>query len=357
MMRAVVLVGGDLGRSPRMVRHAECLSAQGWAVTLVGYAGRPLAESVRHAMHVIALPVPAAPAGGGLAWAWGSAQRFGRLLWRLDRALAALGPQSLYLVQTPPALPIVPVARRAARRAGAALALDWHNLQAPLLALRLGTRHPLVAAVAAFEARQTAEVHLAVTHALATQRPNACVFQDRPLTYLPATPGPTPTAVMASSFSADDDLHLLTEGLRRHGRPLRLLLTGDGPRRAEALERLATVPQLEVDAQWLPAEAYLPTLATAHVGLSVHRSASGWDFPIKLTDYAAAGLPSLALDYGAALREGVLPSDRTFTDAQGFAEGLQALLAQGTRPARGLTWAEGWRLEAWPALNAAARAR
>lgn len=37
-----VVVLGDLGRSPRMLYHAESLAARDWSVSLVGYEGAQL---------------------------------------------------------------------------------------------------------------------------------------------------------------------------------------------------------------------------------------------------------------------------------------------------------------------------
>ena len=41
-MRAAVIVGGDLGRSPRMQYHARALAVHGTDVDLIGYRGAPL---------------------------------------------------------------------------------------------------------------------------------------------------------------------------------------------------------------------------------------------------------------------------------------------------------------------------
>ncbi|KAH8091549.1 chitobiosyldiphosphodolichol beta-mannosyltransferase [Aureococcus anophagefferens] len=43
---AVVVVAGDVGRSPRMQYHALSLAEHGYAVTLVGYAGELCCEAV-----------------------------------------------------------------------------------------------------------------------------------------------------------------------------------------------------------------------------------------------------------------------------------------------------------------------
>ena len=44
-------------------------------------------------------------------------------------------------------------------------------------------------------------------------------------------------------------------------------------------------------------------LGAADLGLCCHRSSSGFDLPMKLADLMGAGVPVLALDYGACLAE------------------------------------------------------
>lgn len=367
-MRSVVLVGGDLGRSPRTVRHAQALAAHGAQVSLVGYAGHDPGPLPGVAVH--ALPMAPAPPGRGLRWATGTGARFGALSIRLAATLRRLAPYDLLLVQTPPALPVLPLAQAAARAAGARLVVDWHNLQAPLLGLRLGPRHPAVRAVAQAERRlaRGAALHLAVTPTLAgTLRrwglDPVQVFADRPAEPPPVVDRPArraalgfdpaaPLLVLATSYGPDDDLDALEAGLRAWpGPPLGLLLTGEGPRRGECLARLSRVPGLTVRWRWLPAADYPPTLAAADVGLSPHRPAAGVDFPIKIMDYRAAGLPSLALADAPVIARGLRPGDRGFVDPASFVAGLQALLAAPRPVWEGPTWAQAWAAEVAPWLT------
>jgi hypothetical protein len=136
------------------------------------------------------------------------------------------------------------------------------------------------------------------------------------------------------------------------GRPVSLLLTGDGPRRDETCRRIAALPQVALQHRFFDADDYLDAIASADGGVSVHRSATGLDFPMKLTDYAAARLPAAALDDGPVLRAGLRPGDRTFVDATTCAATLAALL-DGAPPGptpEGATWLEGWEATVWPVL-------
>ena len=178
-----VVVLGDVGHSPRMCYHAACLAHQPACVAHVDVVATrgtappaALASLGADRVRLVLLaPVPALPARvqGTLRRALyvlyapaKAVAQSAQLLW----ALAVRSrPATHVLVQNPPAVPTLALAWAAARLAGAALVVDWHNLGHTLLALALGPAHPLVRAYGglerAFGAR--ADAHLAVTRALA----------------------------------------------------------------------------------------------------------------------------------------------------------------------------------------------
>eukprot|EP00629_Pelagomonadales_sp_RCC1024_P009561 CAMPEP_0119294602 /NCGR_PEP_ID=MMETSP1329-20130426/48310_1 /TAXON_ID=114041 /ORGANISM="Genus nov. species nov., Strain RCC1024" /LENGTH=206 /DNA_ID=CAMNT_0007295495 /DNA_START=45 /DNA_END=661 /DNA_ORIENTATION=+ len=134
---AIVLVAGDVGRSPRMQYHALSLAEElGLAVTLVGYAGESCCEAVLAQPKIrerrVAEPAPPAWLPGLLR----KALKLVLLVWRLGRALWAARSRhraSLVLCQTPPALPSLALAWAVARRDGGRCVADWHNLGFTLL--------------------------------------------------------------------------------------------------------------------------------------------------------------------------------------------------------------------------------
>jgi beta-1,4-mannosyltransferase len=170
--------------------------------------------------------------------------------------------------------------------------------------------------------------------------------------------------VTSSSFSADEDFAPLIEAMAAcdaapGAPPLLFVFTGDGPRRARwegevAERRLARVAARFL---WVAAEDYPRLLACAELGVSLHRSASGLDLPMKIADMFGAGLPVLALDYGPVLRELVRDGENGATFATG-AELAAAILAlvgapdalerlrAGVRRTAAVGWIEGWRDEA-----------
>src|SRR5690606_27031911 len=140
---------------------------------------------------------------------------------------------------------------------------------------------------------------------------------------------------------------------------LLIVATGKGPGRA-GFERQAqdtARPGLRLETAWLPEPDYRALLQGAAAGLSLHRSASGLDFPMKLVDMEAAGLEALALDYGPVLHAGLAGRGRvrTFADAPELAGLLEELLQR--EPTAGVpsihdSWDAAWRRIALPELLA-----
>jgi beta-1,4-mannosyltransferase len=409
--RVLVLVQGELAQSPRMLNHARELLAAGAEVMLVGFTGLALPPDLAGhpalSVHAIsrlgsrrwarlprALFIPAA----ALRSVWLAIRVAWLLLWALPR------PQAI-LVQNPPALPAAVIAMLAARCRGAALIVDWHNLSSAMLALRFGSEHRLVGALARIERwlAGRASANLCVSEALcryvqAATRRDCAVLHDRPRRRsVPATKSeraailsrvwsalgvppagsddhPPIVLVSSTSWSEDEDLMMLMDGFaalartdaEQHAgvRPLVLIATGLGPGRAnfEARAREVERPGLRIVTGWLPDDLYRDLLRAADLGISMHRSASGLDLPMKIVDMIEAGLPVLAFDYAPCLGE-LLPRDRAaglFRTSAELEACLRSLLRDGATLARldqlrvdmpelaTPGWAEEWRRVALP---------
>ncbi len=394
-----VVVLGDLAQSPRMIAHALALAASGAQVRLAGYvgdAGLPdLPAGVR--VHPIAglgtrrwgaLPRPVYLPLAGL--------RAAIMALRIRHALgAAFAGADLVLFQAPPVVPALPLALMEARRRGIGLVIDWHNLSHAMLALRLGARHPLVGALRRAEGRwgRRAAGHLAVTPILADRLAamwgiaGAAVLPDRPLRVEAPLVGEERRAALArvvaalggdpalaadrvvvspTSWSLDEDMGMALDAaamLDPAAGSVLLVATGRGPGR-EAFVRRAHALQssrLQVLTGWLCEEDFRLLLRAADMGISLHRSASEADFPMKISDMVGAGLPILALDYGPGLRAGLppAPAAATFRDAAGLAHHLSnwqrddaLAAARRAAAAAGGGWNETW-AEAWDRCAAA----
>ncbi len=411
MQRVTVLVIGDLGRSPRMQYHALALAAEGFAVDLVGHTDHALFPTVaaNKQIHVHSLGPTlrsASPEQSRARFLIGSLAKVLRLSWRLGRVLLSqVGRPNVLLVQTPPAQPALLIAWLAARLRGAQFIIDWHNFGHSILALRLGKRHLAVRLSAWYErvVGRRADAHLCVLKAmrdwLAAQwrLPDPVVLYDRPACIVGRTGDrerstllrrladelqlPTlsndraPLIVSPTSWTADEQMDLLLDAVVQYNLMLEqdsrgstenrritptVLITGQGPGRLgfEALLAETYLTRIAVRTLWLSYDDYWALLGAADLGLCMHRSASGVDLPMKVSDMFGAHLPVGALDYGRCLselvRDGV--NGFVFSSAAELADRIHNLfdehphggdeldrLRHGVRETAAIDWQAQWR--------------
>jgi beta-1,4-mannosyltransferase len=311
------------------------------------------------------------------------------------------------LVQNPPAFPTFAVTWWSLRRKGVRFVIDWHNLGYTLLRLRLGHWHPAIRLARWLERRDArrVEANLCVSRGLAAFLEsrfgvtNAHVLYDRPASpFAPVERGDRERhrqalfgrlgvhgdtvgfVVCPTSWTEDEDFDVIidavvrleqrvrgweTAGRDRRFPDLVVLVTGDGERRAEFERRFAGLParRIHLRARWLEPDDYPQVVGSADLGLCLHRSSSGLDIPMKIADLFGAGVPVLALDYGACLAERVRHGDNglLFSTAEQLADILFDLfesypadqkrlerLRSGARKSSRPTWEEGWTREARP---------
>lgn len=328
-VQVLIIVLGDLGRSPRMLNHARVMRRRGWAVTLAGYGTSALPPDLEADSAVRVCPLDA----GGVG--------LGRILVRLA-GVVRREYWTVVLVQNPPGFPVLAVVVAAVRR-GARIVLDWHNLGSSLLALRTSAwRHGAgLYAWAEREAARWVDEHWAVSAALAKALPvsGVVVVRDRPAgvfraraeeavadraglreawwrRVLPQVAAPKADCwvVAPSSWGADEDVAAMlrvAEGARAAASEwgdaprVALIATGRGEGQEAFARAAAAMPEGPISLQcvWVPAGEYPALLALADVGLCLHRSSSGLDLPMKLADFRGAGCRALVLDYGPVLAE------------------------------------------------------
>jgi len=191
----IVLVLGDVGRSPRMQYHALSLAqTRAVRVFLVGYAGERCvpaveAEEMRGAIAQVRLtadllPRPKARALYLVYAPLKAALQLLQLMWTL---LVRLPAPAVLLLQNPPAIPTLAAAWLARLLRGGAVVVDWHNLAYSVLEHGLRPNHPFVRVARAYERALSRRLdgHLCVTHAMqawlrATWGVSAHVLHDRP---------------------------------------------------------------------------------------------------------------------------------------------------------------------------------
>jgi beta-1,4-mannosyltransferase len=403
--RVLVLVQGELAQSPRMLNHARALCEEGAEIVLVGYALVPLPDDIASASGISVRRISEAGAERldsvpRIFYLPVAASRAAHAALRLAWLLATTGRFDAAIVQNPPGLPALPLALVAARARGARLIVDWHGRTAAMLGLRLGRRHAAVRLVNRLEGwlARGASHHLAVSNAMRENLRerfgiDAAVLHDCPrlkqaalnaeqrvaivrrvLAARGAAAAPDDALILVSptSFSADEDMDMLLDALSLVARrapttPIVLFATGYGPLRArfEARARKIATSKLRVVTGWLPEPLYRDLLRAADLGVSMHRSASGDDLPMKVVDMIEACLPAAVFDYGPCLSELVPPVLKPFmfTDAGSLAARLGELL-DGPKLARLQTqlagesaplWGEEWRRVALPLIAGSVR--
>jgi len=397
-----------------MQYHARALASNGVEVDLVGLEGTPLSKRITddpritiHRIKNTRLRIRRSLYGSSYAVAGlFDAVRLGL---RLRRTLRRLPRPDLVLVQNPPAFPTFAVTWWSLRRRGVRFFIDWHNLGYTLLRLRLGHWHPAIRLARWLERRDArrVEANICVSRGLAAFLEsrfgvtNAHVLYDRPASaFMPIERADREQhrqalfarlgvhaetvgfVVCPTSWTEDEDFDVIIDAVVRlehrvrgweaAGRDRRfpdlvVLVTGDGERRAEFERRFAGLParRIQLRARWLEPDDYPRVVGSADLGLCLHRSSSGLDIPMKIADLFGAGVPVLALDYGACLAERVRHGDNglLFSTAEQLADILFDLfesyptdqqrlerLRTGARKSARPTWEEGWTREARPVL-------
>lgn len=397
--RAAVVVIGDLARSPRMCRQAASFAAEGWNVDVFACLDTPLTGELEEssALRIHALP---ASDGCGMSFTMALRQVFG-----LARGLRAAKP-AVVMVQTPPAVHVLPLLLALCHRMHCRLAIDWHNFGWTILSLRIGRDTSLVRLSGWLERALAARaaVHLCVSQAmrarlLESPGVDAVVVRDRasgdfsrlvdaerdqlrteladvlPLSAMERVAlrdGSGRLLISATSWSRDEDLQMMLDALclwsqRASGPPLPhlvVVVSGAGPLRMdfERRARSLALNGVSLHTVWLAAGAYPKLLAAADLGVCMHRSSSGVDLPMKIAEMLGVGLPVCAFDYGPCLREILVDGENgvLFRDASELMRAWYALFVQSPQRLAELrrrivtaarpTWHEEWRRQVLPLL-------
>ncbi len=144
--RILIIVLGDLGRSPRMQYHALSFAKEGFVVDLVGFDHSPLIKELQDHSLVTIVPINEPPKKPIwlprlLYYVFKTVYLFVQLvvvvLWRTSK-------HSYVLVQNPPAIPTLAAAWLISLIRQSKFIIDWHNYGYTILALTVGNTSPLV---------------------------------------------------------------------------------------------------------------------------------------------------------------------------------------------------------------------
>lgn len=195
MAHVVVLVLGDIGRSPRMQYHALSLSQMKIVnkVTIVGYGGERIIQQLQDdpKVHVRALEsinLKRLEVKNSILRAFLKGSYI--MLWLLSTLLFDISVYQAIIIQNPPCLPALFVALVASIFNNAKIVLDWHNLGYSIYEYGLKSKsHPLVQLTKFCEHNicRYAHYHICVSKALQSYLEKNCavaatVVYDRPPT-------------------------------------------------------------------------------------------------------------------------------------------------------------------------------
>lgn len=371
-----VVVLGDVGRSPRMQNHALSIATHGGRVDLVGYVESDVHPDIEASRLINVVPIKPFPrqlqSGNRLVFLLIAPLKVAWQIWSLYYALCYRSKAARWmLVQNPPSIPTLLVARAVCFFRRTRLVIDWHNFGYSILALRLGKDHPLVKLSAWSESyfSRGATAHFAVSNAMVRVLKEQCHVKAVPLydrppkhfqplskseksTFLHRMPETAKYAVgieqrtwrlviSSTSWTADEDFSLFLEALVEYSASANtavlpkvlVIITGKGPQK---VFYLAQIRQLNIEKKlenvvvataWLSTEDYAALLGTADLGVSLHTSSSGVDLPMKVVDMFGTGLPVTGWSKFEAWPELVQEGKNGcgFESAQGLAEVLRSL--------------------------------
>ena len=403
----MVAVLGDLGRSPRMQFQALALAKNGWKVSLLGYRGEKLLDSVSAHQNINVVymsPVALTYLPYFLAGPLRLLILAGKFSWALF--FRVRGWQTI-LIQSPPALPTMPVVWLSTKllsvNSRRLWVIDWHNLGFMRFAERVGEHSFMQRTYRALEFwfGKRANGHLVVSESMkrylteATGIENIHVVYDRPLEEqinsfadqskeelvrriapeFHGGQGKYAVAVSSTSWSDDEDPEiLLNVGKRLDGMwesssfiydRLLIIITGKGPNKElfEKMIRDENLSKVTFMTSWLSTEDYRALLALSDFGVCLHTSASGIDLPMKLADMLGANLKVACFNYGPTLQERFVEGQngQYFTSEDSLFELIHDFVSRNDSKLRGInfpngtdqteSWESGWKREALPLFN------
>ncbi|KAG8506464.1 Chitobiosyldiphosphodolichol beta-mannosyltransferase, partial [Galemys pyrenaicus] len=196
----VVVVLGDVGRSPRMQYHALSLAKRGFSVSLLGFCSECLEDSKPHdallqndRIRIVSLTELQTRAVGPRILQYGVKVVFQavHLLWKLMWR----EPAAYIFLQNPPGLPAMAVCWFVGCLCGSKLVIDWHNYGYSIMGLVHGPHHLLVLLAKWYEklCGRLSHLNLCVTNAMREDLAEnwgirAVTVHDRPASFFKETP-------------------------------------------------------------------------------------------------------------------------------------------------------------------------
>ena len=359
--RILIIVLGDIGRSPRMQYHALSFAKEGFVVDLVGFNHSPLIKELRDQSFARVVTIYEPPSKPSwlprlLYYVFKTIYLFTQLFLTV---LFRTSKHSYVLVQNPPAIPTLAAAWFISVVRQSKFIIDWHNYGYTILSLAVGSTNPLVKFSKFYEGifGRRAAHNICVTQAMREDLLHrwdvmATTLYDRPpeqfrsvdesarhkifkklsqsydvfkavneknasdtkfTTVIDIRPTLRPDRpamlISSTSWTEDEDFGILLKALKEYDKMadtkssnlpnLVCVITGKGPLKQYYQDIISktTLNHVRICTPWLEAEDYPTLVGSADLGICLHTSSSGLDLPMKVVDMFGCGVPVCAVGF------------------------------------------------------------
>jgi beta-1,4-mannosyltransferase len=139
---AIVLVLGDIGRSPRMQYHCLSLLKHNYKVKIISYKQtaplKSLSENKRVSFIYLKQPNQLAKINSKFEYLYKGIQRVVEQITELFLIFLSLKKSKIIIVQNPPSIPTLFIVQIYTLMTGTRLIIDWHNFGYSIINLNRG---------------------------------------------------------------------------------------------------------------------------------------------------------------------------------------------------------------------------
>lgn len=319
----IVVVLGDIGRSPRMQNHAVSLSKlENSFVHIVGYNETPLFTELQSAKNVKIHQIKPFPALPRVLFPIYAPLKIIYLFIQLFILLFFLPEFETVLAQNPPTIPTIPFCYLLRLLKGKKFVIDWHNLGWSILKCNGSSTYKILKPIEHIVGRLSDDnftVTKALQKYLLDYKINSTVLYDKPSSKFKSCRerreefakkldiNSSYIWIMSStSWTSDEKIDwildaadILDKKLSDASMSMVVIITGKGPnkRSFETEVKGRNYVNIDFKLEFLSYEDYASLLGTCDAGVSFHISSSGFDLPMKGLDMIGSGLPLISVKY------------------------------------------------------------
>jgi len=335
-----ILVLGDIGHSPRIFNQALSLIQNEKKVILFGFNESKLpTESTQLIgngnLELAFLPMYNSKIKSRLLnYFLKTIYQLIFILFTFTKYGLKRGNPGHILIQNPPSIPSIIVSLLYSNLVDAKFIIDWHNYGYSIMRIQKQNKYlVLVGEIYEKLLARFSDVNFTVTEAMKKDlvnnfgATNVHILYDQPhprfkslsknekevffdkvskcYPLLEKVKSGAKLIVSSTSWTKDEDFSILVDALVQIDPQLEsdivLAITGKGPEKEYYLKKISEInfKNVSIFTPWLEADDYPKLLGCADLGVCLHTSSSGLDFPMKVIDMFGSSLPVLALNFVA----------------------------------------------------------